>query len=111
MDKSAFKFGHESSKVFARTGAKQVKLFSEGTIRDQISVLFCRDATGKMMRPLVLYDSKLHLESMCEETTDSIHVAANESGMIDPVIFKSISSRKSFPNSFVRRYGVGILTI
>ena len=87
MDESSFKFGYESSKVFARKGAKQVKLLSEGTTRDQISVLFCGDATGKMLRPLVLYDGKLHLESMYEGTADKIYVAVNESGMMDPAIF------------------------
>ena len=88
MDESSFKLRYESSKVFARKGVKQVKLFSEGTTRDQLSVLFCGDATGKMLRPLVLYDGKLHLESMYEGTADRLHVAVNESGMMDPAVFK-----------------------
>ena len=87
MDDSSFKMAHESMFVFARKGAKQVKSMSEGTTRDQLSVLFCGDATGKMLRPLVLYDGKLHLQSMFEGTEDKIHVAVNQSGMMDPFVF------------------------
>ena len=42
-----------------------------------------------MLRPCVLYDEKLHLESMHQETEDKIHVAVNESltRMMDPFVF------------------------
>ena len=87
MKESSFKRGLESSFVFAHRGAKQVKSYSDGSTRDQLSVLFCGDASGNMLRPCVLYDGKLHLESLHLETEDRIHVAVNESGMMDPFVF------------------------
>ena len=103
MDESSFKLGHESTFVFARKGAKQVKSMSEGTTRDQLSVLFCGDATGQMLRPRVLYDGKLHLQSMHDGTEDRIHVAVNESGMMDPFVFKKYFEEGLFLNLSVKK--------
>ena len=98
MDESSFKIGLESTFVFARKGSKQVESYSDGSTRDQLSVLFCGDATGKMLRPCVLYDGKLHLESMHQGTEDKIHVAVNESGMMDPFVFTKYFQEELIPH-------------
>ena len=44
------------------------------------------------------YDGKLHLESMHQGTEDKIHVAVNESGMMDPFVFTKYFQEELIPN-------------
>ena len=68
LDESPFMMGFERETVYAKRGTKQVKSYVEGSTRDQITVLFCGNAAGKMFVPLVLYDGVMLLESMVRGT-------------------------------------------
>ena len=98
LDESSFILGHERSIAFAPREAKQVKSLSDGSTRDQVSVLFCGDATGKILRPCVLFDAKTHSESMLENMSNELYVAANDSGMMDPYVFTNYFKQEIIPS-------------
>ncbi|GAV06170.1 hypothetical protein RvY_16197 [Ramazzottius varieornatus] len=83
LDESGFILGYKRDRVYTEAGVKQAIAHTEGTTRVQVTVLFCGDATGRMLRPLVLYDGKVQLESMHRGTDDKLYVAVNDSGTMD----------------------------
>ena len=103
LDESSFMLGYERMIAFSPKGAKQMKCLSEGSTRDQVSVLFCGDATGKILRPCVLFDAQSHAESMYENTANKLYVAVNDSGIMDPFVFTNYFKQEIFSIWSVRR--------
>ena len=98
LDESSFMLGYERSIAFAPKGTKQVKCLSDGSTRDQISVLFCGDATGRILRPCVLFDAETHSESIFENTANKLYIAVNDSGMMDPFVFTDCFKKEIIPS-------------
>ena len=75
--------GFQRETVHAKCGTKHVKSPTEGSTREQITVLFCGTAQGTMFVPLILYDGVVMLESMVRETHGKVCIAVNSSGIMD----------------------------
>ncbi|GAU96001.1 hypothetical protein RvY_07511 [Ramazzottius varieornatus] len=98
LDESGLILGYERDRVHTEVGVKQARAHTEGTTRDQVTVLFCGDATGRMLRPLVLYDGKVQLESMHRGTDDKLYVAVNDSGTMDADVLTDYFRKEVIPN-------------
>ena len=83
LDESPFMMGFEREIVYAKRGTKHVKSLTEGSTREQVTVLFCGTAQGTMFVPLILYDGVVMLESMVRGTHGKVCVAVNASGIMD----------------------------
>ena len=83
LDESTSMLGFERKTVYTKRGTKHVKSLTEGSTREQVTVLFCGTAQGKMFVRLVLYDGVVMLESMVRGTLGKVCVAVNSSGIMD----------------------------
>ncbi|GAU87348.1 hypothetical protein RvY_00215 [Ramazzottius varieornatus] len=85
LDESGFRLAELYYKVYAERGVKEAVgyLKSSESDRENISLLAMGSAAGKMLRPLILYKGKMHLESHFRETHDACYVGTNSSGVMD----------------------------
>ena len=98
LDESPFILGFENYPVYAEKGVKHVVNYIEGSTRDQVTALFCGDASGSMFKPLVLFDGTLHLRSWYENTENRVHVGTNGSGTMDADILTMYFEKEILPN-------------
>ena len=83
LDESAFSLTENVAKVFARKGVKALPSHSDGSDREQLIVLACGSASGKMLRPLILFDGKVLMGFRFNGTDDRCYIAVNSSGIMD----------------------------
>jgi len=98
LDESAFKLGESFIRVHAQRGQKHAPAIKTGNDRIQLTVLAAGFASGRMLRPLVLYDGLNNLASRFENTHNQILLATNNSGMMDGHVLTQYATREIFPN-------------
>ena len=69
IDKSGFKTEEVYDKVYGTQETKEVPSLYNEADREQITVLFGGFACSRMLRPQVIYDSKMQLQSRFEGTS------------------------------------------
>lgn len=88
LDESGFQLAQMYDKVYAQKGAKEVPAYVKGseTDRENMTLLALGNAAGKMLRPLILYKGKMHIESHFTDTNDECFLSTNSSGGMDPFV-------------------------
>ena len=97
FDESPFKMAEFHEIVFSRTGVRDVTTFAEGSDREQVSVLAGGNATGRMLRPLILYSGICHVASRIIGTQDNCYVKVNTSGVMDCKVWNEYFTKEVFP--------------
>ena len=83
VDESPFPTGETHDKVYAECGTREVESFGTGSDREHITTLFGGFASGRTLRPVVLYDGKMHIRSRFDGTFDDVLIGVNNSGVMD----------------------------
>ncbi|OWA54832.1 hypothetical protein BV898_19226 [Hypsibius exemplaris] len=102
-DESAFKLAVLYSKTLAATGTKHIYYFAAGNDRDQVTTLVCGNATGRMLRPLVLFKGALHSNEWYDGRSNQIHIAVNSSGIMDFDSLTGYFAAEVFPNRVAKK--------
>lgn len=97
MDESAFALGEMWKRVYAVKGTKWVKSSYTGNPKESLTVLACGNAAGMMLRPFVLYDGKVQLNSKFEGTENKCLLGVNKSGWMDNPNFTSYIEEELIP--------------
>ncbi|GAU92014.1 hypothetical protein RvY_04164 [Ramazzottius varieornatus] len=86
LDESGFQLAQIYDKVYAQKGAQEVPAYAKGseTDRENMTLLALGNAAGKMLRALILYKGKMHIESHFADTNDEFFLSTNSSGVMDP---------------------------
>ena len=98
FDESPFPTGEPHDKVYAECGVREVDSFATGSNREWITTMFGGFASGRTIRPLILYDGKMHLLSRFDNTEDKVLIAVNTSGVMDNKTLLNYFGREIFPN-------------
>lgn len=73
--------------VYAKKGTKEVLFYMDGTDREVVTVLACGDASVDMLRPLILFDGKMHIGSRSGGTENECLLGVDKSVVMDADIF------------------------
>ena len=106
LDESPFVLGYEDYPVYAEKGAKHVTSYVEGGTRDQVTAVFCGDASGFMYKPLVLFDGTLHSRSWYDDTNNKVLVGTNGSGTINADILTAYFWQEILPNMTAEKVNI-----
>ncbi|XP_055344218.1 uncharacterized protein LOC129592252 [Paramacrobiotus metropolitanus] len=98
LDESAFSTAEKVDFVFTRKGTKNILSYYDGNDRELITVLAGGNAAGFILRPLILYDGKMHLTSRIAGTEDRCWLGVNRSGIMDNDVFLEYFEKEVIPN-------------
>ncbi len=117
LDESSFKLGEDYKLGYALRRIRHQIALRAGDERIQLTVLAAGFASGRMLRPLVLYDGLNHLASRFHGTEDEVFVGVNNSGNMDGHVLTEYAAKEIFPNmkngkvSTVFRFSISVLFI
>ncbi|GAU92628.1 hypothetical protein RvY_04683 [Ramazzottius varieornatus] len=88
LDESSFQLARIYDKVYAQKGAQEVPAYVKGseTDRENMTLLALGNSARKMLRPLILYKGKMHIESHFADTNDESFLSTNSSGVMNPFV-------------------------
>ncbi|GAV03904.1 hypothetical protein RvY_14269 [Ramazzottius varieornatus] len=100
LDESGFKVAEMYDKGYAQKGTPNVTGYVKGSAsdRDNMTLLAVGNASGKMLRPLILYSDKLHIESHFDETDDQCFLSTNASGVMDTFVLTDYLEKEWLPS-------------
>ncbi|XP_055351928.1 uncharacterized protein LOC129598178 [Paramacrobiotus metropolitanus] len=97
LDESGFSTAEKVDFVFARKGTKNVLSYYDGNDKEVITVLAGGNAAGTILRPLILYDGKMHIASRYRGTQDRCWLGVNHSGVMDTDVFLEYFEKEVLP--------------
>ncbi|GAV06360.1 hypothetical protein RvY_16369 [Ramazzottius varieornatus] len=100
LDESGFKLAEMYDKGYAQKGTPNITGYVKGSAsdRDNMTLLAMGNASGKMLRPLILYSGKLHIESHFDETDDQCFLSTNASGVMDTFVLTDYLEKEWLPS-------------
>ena len=102
LDETACHLAEVVDKVFAEKGTREVQSFFDGDEKECITVLACGNAAGRMLRPLILYDGKLHATSRFDEDK-RCWIGVNGSGYMDCAVFTAYVKNELIPSMTAKK--------
>ncbi|GAU91583.1 hypothetical protein RvY_03810 [Ramazzottius varieornatus] len=105
LDESGFRLAELYDRVYAERGVKEAVGYVKGSEsdRENISLLAMGDAAGKMLRPLILYKEKMHIESHFRDTHDACYNGTYYSGVMHTDVQTDFWRKNFFRPSSVPR--------
>lgn len=103
LDETACHLAEIFDKVYAAKGTSEVESFFDGDEKECITLLACGNAAGHMLRPLILYNGKVHMMSRFEGTGDRCWIGVNASGYMDCEVFTEYVKKELLPSMTARK--------
>ena len=102
LDESACQLEEIYDKVYAAKGTPEVQSYYDGDAKECITLLACGNAAGKTMRPLILYDGKVHLTYRFNPK-ELCSIGVNPLGYMDCAIFREYVEKELIPNTIAKK--------
>ena len=104
-DETACQLAETYKKVFAERGSQEVVTHYDGDDKARVTVMVFGNSAGRILKPLILHDGKVHLASRFEGTDDKVLLTVNVSGYMDEKIFAEYIKREVIPNMTATKVG------